>query len=603
MNHSTKRIRMALAMSVTTFILVHPGYAQYSPTPKFNGKIGKTISETVESYPQNRPAAPAGAPNIIWILIDDIGYGATSAFGGLIETPNFEKLAGRGLKYTNFHTAAFCAPTRAALLTGRNQHSVHFGFFANNSYGTPGYDGYLPFETGTAAEILRENGYNTFAVGKYHITAPSDVTPAGPFNRWPTGRGFDHYFGYVPSAGAGDQWDPVIFRDTQKEPKDPQGRHFGELITNEAIQYITEQKKAAPDKPFFLYYAPGAAHAPHQVAKEWINKYKGKFHQGWDWYREAVLKNQKALGLVPKDTKLAPRNRDVKPWNELTADEQKLFERYMETYAGFVSFTDYQVGRIIDYLQTTGQLDNTLIVLMIGDNGAAGAGGQYGHAIGGKKGTGKNALENALANIDKIGERGTKPLYPSGWAAATNTPFRFYKGNPAWEGGTHDPLIIFYPKKIKEAGGVRDQYSYVNDILPTTLELAGAKVPEVINGYKQQPIEGVSLAYTIADKNAKERHTVQYHEMTGSYAIYKDGWKASFPNGIANRAADPLKPDAVYLYNTKEDFNELNNLADKYPDRVKELSKVFDQEAVKYNVYPLKNKWENTNPYLKKNTR
>jgi arylsulfatase len=580
----------------STLLLSAPVTAQYSPTPKFEGKIGKTLDDTKESYPAAHPKAPPGAPNVVWILIDDIGYGATTAFGGLIETPTFDRLANNGLRYTNWHTCAFSAPTRAALLTGRNQHSVHFGYFSSQSYGTPGYDGYLPFETATIAEILRENGYATFAVGKYHATSPSDVTAAGPFNRWPTGRGFDHYFGYRPSTAGDSQWNPTLYRDTQREPKDPQGRHVTELFANEAIRFISEQKTADPEKPFFLYFAPGAVHGPHHVAKEWIDKYKGKFDKGWDWYREETLARQKKLGVAPANTQLAPQNPDVKPWNELTPDQQRLFARYMENYAGFVSHTDHEIGRIIDCLEQIHQLDNTILVLMIGDNGAQG-GSPNGRLLQTKKDeTQEQLLARELENIDRIGGPQTSPMYPGGWAAATGTPFRYYKGNPCWEGGTHNPLVLFYPKKIKEKGGIRTQYSYVNDILPTTVELTGAKIPEVINGYRQQPVEGVSLAYSIDNPNAPERHTVQYHEMTGSYAIYKDGWKAAFPNGI-NRAPDP---NGVYLYHVSEDFNEINNLASKYPDKVKELAGVFEAEAWKYNVYPLKNKWETTNPYTRK---
>lgn len=583
---------LSLALLLSSLAL-----AQHSPTPAFKGKIGKTIEETTELYPQAHPQAPAGAPNVVWILIDDIGYGATTAFGGLIETPTFDRLANNGLRYTNWHTTAFCAPTRAALLTGANPHTVHFGFFANNSYGTPGYDGYLPFEHATIAEILRENGYNTFAVGKYHLTSPSDVTAAGPFNRWPTGRGFDHFYGYTPSAGAGDQWDPIIYRNTQLQPKDPQGRHFTELITNEALHYIAEQKKANPEKPFFLYYAPGAAHGPHQVAKEWIDKYKGKFDKGWDWYREEVLARQKALGVVPQNTKLPPQNPAIEPWNNLTADQKKLALRHIETYAGFVSHTDHEIGRIIDYLEEINQLDNTLIVVMIGDNGATSAGGDNGRILPPKQYTPEERFNRDLAAIDKIGSAGTKPMYPAGWAAATNTPFRYYKGNPIWEGGTRDPLIICYPKKIKKSG-IRTQYSYVSDLLPTTVELTGAKIPEVINGYPQQPADGISLVYSIDSVDAPERHTLQYHEMTGSYSLYKDGWKALFPNGVKNRAEDP---SAVYLFNLKEDFNETQDLSKKYPEKVAELEKIFEEQAWKYNVYPLKNNWKNINPNLRRN--
>jgi arylsulfatase len=574
--------------------------AQYSPTPKFEGKIGKTTETTREAYPKNRPEAPAGAPNVVWILIDDIGYGATTAFGGLIETPNFDRLANQGLRYTNWHTCAVSAPTRAALMTGCNAHTVHIGTFADQSYGTPGYDGYLPFERATIAEILRENGYNTFAVGKYHLTSSSDVTAAGPFNRWPTGRGFDHYYGYIPSSGAGDQWNPIIYRDTQREPKDPQGRHFTELITNEAIRYISEQKKADPEKPFFLYYAPGAAHSPHQAAREWINKYRGKFDKGWDWYREETLSRQKKLGVVPANTELPPRNHDVKPWESLTEDEKKISLSHIETFAGFVSHTDHEIGRIVTLLEEIGQLDNTLIVLMIGDNGAASE-TPIGNFLTKKQNeTQEQFFARQLDSLHLIGSAQSKPNFPIGWAGATNTPFRFHKAVSNWEGGTHDPLIVFYPKRIKEKGAIRTQYTYVNDILPTTVELTGVKVPAVINGYKQEPAEGISLAYSIDNPNAPERHTLQYLEWNSSYAIYKDGWKASFPNGIANRAENREKPDAVYLFNIREDFNELHDLADKYPDKVKELAGLFEAEAWKHNVYPLKRNWVNENPLILK---
>jgi len=567
--------------------------AQHSPTPDFQGKIGKTAAETTEWLGQTQPHAPEGAPNVVWIQLDDVGYGATSAFGGLIQTPNIDKLANNGLRYTNFHTCAFSAPTRAALLTGRNSHSVHFGFFAHNSYNTPGYDGYLPFEKATVAEILRENGYNTYAVGKYHLTHPSDATQSGPFNRWPTGRGFDHYFGFAPEAWGTDQWHPTLYRDTQREPEDTKGRHVTELLANEAINYISNQKAAAPNKPFFLYFAPGAAHAPHQVAKEWIDQYKGKFDEGWDAYRQKVLANQIALGVVPADTKLAPQNNGVKPWDQLSADEKKIYLRHIEVYAGFISQTDHEIGRIIDFINQIGQLDNTIVVVLVGDNGAEGGAREYGRFIStSPDATREEVIAAELKNLDKLGTENSQALYPDGWAAATNTPFRYYKSYANYEGGTRDPLILFYPKKIKDKGGIRNQYSYVNDILPTTIELTGTKVPSVINGYAQEPIEGTSLAYTIEpeNKNAPERHTIQYNEMTGSYSIYKDGWKASFPHDRTKRI--PVSEEKWHLYNTRVDFNEINDLAAQYPDKVKELADLFDAEAWKYNVYPLKDDWE-----------
>lgn len=570
--------------------------AQHSPTPTFQGKIGKTTGETQESRPQTEPKAPKGAPNVVWILIDDIGFGASTSFGGLIETPNIDRLANQGLRYTNYHTAAFCAPTRAALLTGRNTHSVHFGFFATPSYNTPGYDGYLPFEKATVAEILRENGYSTFAVGKYHVTHPSDATQAGPFNRWPTGRGFDHYFGFPPETWGTDQWHPTLYRDTQREPEDVKGRHVNELLADESINFISNQKAAAPDKPFFLYFAPGAVHAPIQVSKEWIDKYKGKFDGGWDKYREVVLKNQIEKGIVPANVQLAPQNPGVKPWDQLSVDEKKLFIRHMEAYAGFVSYTDQQIGRVIDFIEQIGELDNTLIAVIVGDNGAEGGGREIGRFLPNSPDDAREKIvANEVKNLDKLGTENSSALYPDGWAAATNTPFRYYKSYAGFEGGTRDGLILFYPEKIKDKGGIRNQYSYVNDILPTTVELTGVKVPTVINGYAQEPIEGTSLGYSIASesKNAPERHTIQYHEMTGGYAIYKDGWKLSFPHDRSKRIA--AADDKLHLYNTREDFNEQNDLADKFPEKVKELTDAFEAEAWKYNVYPLKDTWVATN--------
>ena len=588
--------RKNFSLFTSALLLTGGASAQYSPTPVFQGKIGKTLADTKESRPETQTKSAPGSPNVVWIQLDDVGYGATTAFGGLIETPNIDRLANQGLRYTNFHTPAFSAPTRAALLTGRNQHSVHFGYFAHNSFDTPGYDGYLPFETGTIAEILRENGYNTFAVGKYHLTHPADATQAGPFNRWPTGRGFDHYFGFAPEAWGTDQWHPTLYRDTQREPEDPEGRHVNELLANNAIQYISDQKAAAPNKPFFLYFAPGAAHAPHQVSKEWIDKYNGKFDKGWDWYRQEVLERQKKLGVVPQNTTLAPQNNGVKPWEQLSADEKKVYLRHIEVYAGFLSETDYEVGRIINYLEQTGELENTIVVVLVGDNGAEGGAREYGRFLSTSfSETHEQVLAKEVKNLDKLGTDQSNALYPDGWAAATNTPFRYYKSYANFEGGTRNPLIIYYPKKIKDKGGVRNQYSYVNDILPTTLELAGAKVPQIIGGYVQKPIEGTSLAYTIEaeNKNVAERHNVQYHEMTGSYAIYKDGWKASFPHDRGRRI--PVSEEKWHLYNTKVDFNEQYDLADQYPEKVKELADVFDAEAWKYNVYPLKDNWETKN--------
>ncbi len=556
-------------------------YAQYDPVQPYHGKIGKTIAETQQEWPQRLRAAE-DAPNVICILIDDIGFGAASTFGGLIPTPAFDSLANQGLRYTNFHTTGVCSPTRAALLTGRNSHAVSFG--SNAAAGTPGYFRQLPFETATIAEVLRENGYNTYAVGKWHLTPPSDLTQAGPFNRYPTSRGFDHYYGFL--GGATDQYHPLLWEDTRKiELSDNNKTHITTQLTDKAISYIAEQKSIAPDKPFFLYYAPGATHSPHQVDKAWSEKFKGKFDQGWDKYREQVLARQIKAGLVPSNTVLPPSDKNVKKWEALTADEKKLAIRHFEVYAGFLAHTDYEVGRLISYLKTIGQLENTLIYLSIGDNGASKAGAQFGRVkMYDATISDEQRLQQSLKDIDLIGTENSNADYPLGWAQATNTPFRYFKADANSEGGTHNPLIIFWPRKIKEKGGIRHQYTHVIDITPTTLELTKAKVPSVINGYRQEPYQGTSLAYSIENPKAPARHTVQYFEINGSRSIYKDGWKA----GALHEKGKTFESDKWELFNLTEDYNERLDLSSKNPEKLNELKELFDGEAVRYNVYPLK---------------
>ncbi|MDB5273989.1 MAG: Arylsulfatase [Chitinophagaceae bacterium] len=557
--------------------------AQHDPVQPFQGKIGKTLPETQQAWPEHYKKAPAGAPNVVWILLDDIGFGATSAFGGLIQTPTLDSLANNGLRYTNFHTTAICSPTRSALLTGRNSHSVHMGLFPTTAIGTPGYDGYIPFEKATIAEILRENGYNTYAVGKWHVTPAADVTPAGLFSRWPTGRGFDHYWGFLD--GSTDQWHPVLWEDTKRINVEPNKKHFTTLLADKAINYISEQKTVAPDKPFFLYLTPGAGHSPHQVAKEWSDKYKGKFDQGWDKTRDIVLERQVKLGLFPKGTVLPEPSTGVKRWELLSAEEKKLYARFMENYAGFVSHADYEIGRVVSYLKEINQLDNTLIFVSIGDNGASRGGTQEGiiHPLDATL-TSEERIKKNLANIDLIGTEHSNVNYPIGWAQSDNTPFRLWKSDANSEGGTHNPLIVFYPKGIKEKGGIRTQYSHVIDILPTTIELTGAKVPSVINGYPQEPIEGTSLAYSINNASLPSRHTIQHYEIMGSRSIYKDGWKA----GVLHKKGEDFNKDVWELFNLNEDFNERFDVAAKYPEKLKELQELFDAQAWKYNIYPLK---------------
>jgi arylsulfatase A-like enzyme len=561
-------------------------------TQPYQGVVGRSLAESKEWWPE-LVKAPTGAPNVVWILLDDVGYGAAGTFGGLIQTPTFDSLAENGLRYTNFHTTAICAPTRAALLTGRNSASVHESGFSHTmlSAGFPGWDGRTPSSAGTIAEILRDNGYNTFAVGKYGVTPDEEATDAGPFDHWPTGKGFDHFFGFLGSQT--DQYKPDLVED--QAHVHPDGRHLSDQITDKAISYIDRQKKAAADKPFFLYYAPGATHAPHQVDKYWSDQYKGKFDKGWDVYREEVFERQKKLGVIPADAKLPDRNPDIKAWDQLSGEEKKLYARFMEVYAGYLTYTDYEVGRLIDHLKEIHQLDNTLVFVMIGDNGASKEGSLNGDVD--RSFCAKNLTEEELIsyNLNKIGEIGTSSAtegnYPLGWAQAANTPFKFWKEDANSEGGTRNPLIVFYPKGIKDKGGIRTQYSHVIDILPTTLDLVGIKAPELVRGIQQQTIEGTSLAYSIGDAKAPSRHTLQYYYIYGSRSIYHDGWKAelAYPNSFVTGNAQSkhaFDENAWELYNLNEDYTERIDLAKKYPEKLTELKALFEEQAKAHHLYP-----------------
>lgn len=573
--------------------------------------IATALAQPSKSWKNTPPAgtsfakvAKAGSPNIVWILLDDVGFGATSAFGGLINTPVLDSLANQGLRFTNFHTAGICSPTRAALMTGRNHHSVGMGLFPHYylSADYPGYHGHMQPRTGTIAQVLQENGYSTYQLGKWHLTPDAENTDIGPFERWPSGKGFDHNYGFL--GGATDQYKPDLVEDNRHVSGD--GRHLTTLLADKAISYITTQQKLAPQKPFFLYLATGAGHAPHQVDKEWSDKYKGKFDEGWDVYREKTFANQKKLGVIPATAKLPARDPFLKAWKDLPADERRLYARFMEVYAGFLEHTDHEIGRVIRHLKRSGQLDNTAIFVMIGDNGGSKEGLEYGVTtktirFGGENITREEYKKFILGEYDKIGTREVAQVanYPLGWAQATNTPFRLWKSDANAEGGTHNPLIVHYPKGVNEKGGIRNQYSHLIDLYPTVLELIGIEQPKEIRGIAQEPLHGTSLGYAFNEKNAPTRHTQQYFTIFGNRAIYKDGWKASaahHPNSLElftfagepkpSIDGDPDK-DTWELYNLNEDFNELNNLASKYPEKLKELKALFDSEAAKYHIYPL----------------
>ncbi|MDB5257996.1 MAG: arylsulfatase [Chitinophagaceae bacterium] len=577
-------------------------YAQQNQ--EWKGKIAKNATEAVPYKIDYNKKAPAGAPNVVLILIDDVGFGATSTFGGLVNTPTFDALANNGLRYTNFHTTGICSPTRSAMLTGRNHHSVGMGMFPPPyiSGDFPGYNGHILPEKGTIAELLQANGYATYHVGKWHLTPEDETTDIGPFLRWPSGKGFDHNYSFL--GGATDQYKPDLVEDNAHITSD--GSHLNKLITDKSIAYISRLKKIAPEKPFFLYYAPGATHAPHQVATEWSDKYKGKFDKGWDVLREEIFARQKQQGLIPANAKLPARNPYLKAWKDIPADQQKLFARFMEVYAGFLEYTDYEIGRLVAHLKTSGQFDNTAFFVIIGDNGASKEGTEYGVTNKTLKydeanPTREEYIQYELSEYNKIGTPDVVSAanYPLGWAQALNTPFRFWKSDANAEGATHNPLIVHYTKGIQAKGETRNQYGHVTDIYPTIAELAGIAQPETIKGYKQDPLHGNSLVYSITDKNAASKHTQQYYTILGNRAIVKDGWKASAahrPNSLDlfHYADEPkytggnnVETEEWELYNLNEDFNELNNLAKKNPEKLKELQALYETDAVKYNIYPL----------------
>src|SRR6266566_828022 len=539
--------------------------------------------------PRFEVKAPASAPNVLIVLIDDMGFGQSSAFGGPISMPTVESLANAGLRYNEFHTTALCSPTRSALLSGRNHHMNNFGSIAETATSFPGQTGQRPNSVAPLAEMLRLNGYSTAAFGKSHETAAWEVSPSGPTDRWPTRSGFDKFYGFI--GGETNQWAPLIYDgmtqvDVSHDPK----YNFMTDMTNQTIDWMQYQKSLTPDKPFFIYFAPGATHAPHHVPKEYIEKYKGKFDQGWDKVREETLARQIKLGVVPAGTKLAPKPEAIKDWDTLSADEKKLFARQMEVFAGFGEYADTEVGRLIAAIKETGQLDNTLIFYIIGDNGASAEGGMVGLFNEMTYFNGVNeTVQDILKHYDELGGPTTYPHYAAGWAVAGDTPFTWTKQVASSYGGTRNGMVIHWPKGITAKGELRSQWHHVIDIAPTILEAADLPEPKSVNGTPQTPIEGVSLAYTFADSKTPSRHTTQYFEIFGNRAIYQDGWLA----GTVHRAAWEFKPrttlenDKWELYDTRSDFSLANDLAATNPEKLKELQDVFLKEAVKYSVLPL----------------
>jgi arylsulfatase A-like enzyme len=573
---------------------------EYKPGTAFNGVIGRTFDTSEPAWPEPK-RAKEGAPNVLFIVLDDTGFGQLGCYGSPIQTPNLDALAANGLRYNNMHTTALCSPTRSCILTGRNHHSNAMACITEASTGYPGGNGYIPHENGFLSEILLEQGYNTYAVGKWHLTPADQISAAGPYDRWPLGRGFERYYGFL--GGDTHQYYPDLTYDNHRvEPeKTPEeGYHLTEDLVDKAIGFIADSKQVAPNKPFFMYFCTGAMHAPHHVPKEWADKYKGQFDDGWEAYREKVFAKQKELGIVPADAELSRHDPDVKPWDQCSPEERKLYARMMEVFAGFLTHTDHHIGRLLDFLKSLGEFENTLI-MVISDNGASSEGGPEGSVN-------ENLffnfvpedLQENLAAMDELGGPKYFNHYPWGWTWAGNTPFRRWK-RETYRGGISDPFIVHYPKGIQAKGEIRAQYAHAIDMVPTVLDLLEIEPPTSIKGVAQSPIEGVSFANSFDEASAEsDRHT-QYFEMMGHRSIYHDGWRAvcpwpgpsfteaGMPFGIPIPAEKLTELDAKHweLYHVAEDFAENYDVAADNRAKLIEMIAQWYVEAGKYNVLPV----------------
>ena len=573
---------------------------EYTPGTAFSGVIGRTFDQSSPAWP--RPLrAKENAPNVLFIILDDTGFGQLGCFGSPIHTPNLNQLAENGLRYNNMHTTALCSPTRSCIMTGRNHHSNAMACITEGSTGYPGSNANIPLENGFLSEILLEHGYNTYALGKWHLTPADQISAAGSYDRWPLGRGFERYYGFL--GGETHQYYPELVYDNHQvePPKSPEeGYHLTEDLADKAIQFVADAKQVAPDKPFFLYFAPGAMHAPHHVRKEWSDKYKGAFDDGWDVYREKVYARQKEMGIIPADAELSRHDPDVKPWADCSADEKRLYARMMEVFAGFLEHTDHHIGRLLDFLSRLGELENTLI-MVLSDNGASSEGGPTGSVN-------ENlffnnvpeSLEANLAAIDELGGPTTFNHYAWGWTWAGNTPFRRWK-RETYRGGISDPFIVHWPAGIKAKNEVRTQFAHAIDMVPTVLDALGIEPPVSIRGVTQSPIEGVSLAHTFDDGAAAGKRHTQYFEMMGHRSIYHDGWRAvcpwpgpsfteaGLPFGVPISAEKLTELDATgwELYHVEEDWAENHNLAAENRAKLIEMISMWYVEAGKYNVLPV----------------
>ncbi len=572
---------------------------RYIPAPPspFGGTINLEADKSKAFWPP-KVVPPAGAPNVLLIMTDDAGYGVSSTFGGVIPTPAMDRVAKAGLRYNQFHSTALCSPTRAALITGRNHHSVGFGVITEQSTGFPGYDSIIGPESATIAEILKESGYATSWFGKEHNTPSFQYTLAGPFDQWPVGMGFEYFYGFM--GGETDQWTPYLFRNTTQifpwvgKP----GYNLTTDLADEAVKYLRELNAAAPEKPFFLYFVPGGTHAPHQPTPEWIAKFKGKFDMGWNALRDQIFANQKKLGVIPANTQLTPWPDDLPKWDTLPADHKKLFARQAEVFAAYVAYTDHEIGRVIQEVEGQGKLDNTLVIYIEGDNGTSAEGSAIGTPVDMAAIQGIDVpVEQQLKFYDVWGSDKTTPHMSVAWSWAFDTPFKWTKQVASHFGGTRQGMCIAWPARIKDAGGLRSQFHHMIDIVPTILEAGGIQAPLMVNGVGQKPIEGVSMAYTWDKASAAtpSHRTTQYFEIFGNRAIYDDGWIACttppappWLMGLG-KMPDVLNGYEWELYNITEDYSQNNDLAQSMPDKLRQMQELFLVEASKYNVFPLDN--------------
>jgi len=584
-------------LALSLLPLTNASFAQTGGTPSvlprpdfhFQGNVGRTWRDSDPAQFPQPVQAPKGAPNIVLILIDDAGFGQFGTFGGGVPSPTMDKLAAEGLRFNRFHTTALCSPTRAALITGRNHHSVASGVIAEAATGYDGYTGIIPRSAGTIAEVLRQNGYMTAWIGKNHNTPTWEASLAGPFDHWANGLGFDYFYGF--NGGDMNHWNPVLFENRNLVPASTDPNYYLTTdLADHAIAWVRKVRTISPDRPFFLYVAPGATHSPHHAPKDWIAKFKGKFDMGWDKYREETLARQKKLGVVPQDAKLTARSPGLPAWDSLVPDQKRLYAGMMEVFAAYGANADYNMGRVVDAVKQLPGADNTIFIYIAGDNGASAEGGLEGSVN-------ENLFFNGFVEkwqdnlkvMDELGGPRHFNHFPAGWAHAMDTPFQWTKQVASHFGGTRNPMIISWPARIKDKGGLRSQFMHVIDIVPTLYELTGVTPPQVLNGVTQKPIEGISFAYTFSDPKAKGRRTTQYFEMGTNRGLYHNGWMASAISAAPWTTVRDVDPDKEKweLYNVDKDFSQADDLAAANPQKLRELQDVWWAEAAKHNVLPM----------------